>query len=289
MALNFNCISCNINQAIKIANMLNLPRENEEKIIKHILAYLSTADYSKCNPEIMGEIWEIICSFTNNSDPYNQLKRYYNLEILKLYNETISVINASDNKYITALKIAIVGNFIDFAAKHTFSLEVLKQKILDSKNIQLSIDHSMRLYEKLGEAKSLLYLGDNCGEIVLDKIFIEFIKQEFPGIKVFYGVRGKPIVNDVTQEDAQMTGMDKVAQVIENGSGSLGTVIEKTSQDFRKKFYEADVIISKGQGNYESLSTIDRGGIFFLFMAKCDLVAEILNVETMSIVCVEKS
>ena len=289
MALNFNCLSCNINQVIKISNVLNLPRNDEEKILKAVLKYLSTADYSKCNPEIMGEIWKIICNLINNSNPYRLLKNYYNIEIEKMHNEIVSIIEETNDKFLTCLKIAIVGNLIDFAAKHTFKMEDLKQRLTDSKNIQLTVDHSKQLYHKLGNTESLLYLGDNCGEIVLDKIFIKYIKQEFPNIKVFYGVRGKPIVNDVTQEDAQMVDMASVAEVIDNSDGSLGTVIEKTSEKFRKIFYNADIIISKGQGNYESLLSIDRDNIFFLFMAKCEPIAEILNIETMSIVCIENN
>ena len=288
MAFNFNCLGCNINQVIKISNVLNLSRNDEEKIIRDILGYLSIANYSKCNPEIMGEIWEIICSSINNNNPYKSIKNHYNTEMAKMYNEIITIIEKSNDKFFTCLKIAITGNLIDFAAKHVFKIEDLKEKINDSKNIQLAIDHSMRLYQKLKQAESLLYLGDNCGEIVLDKIFMEYIKKEFPGIKIFYGVRGKPIVNDVIREDALMINMNSVAEVIDNSDGSLGTVIKRTSEQFKRIFYTADIIISKGQGNYESLLTIDRGGIFFLFMVKCEPVAETLGVDIMSVICFEK-
>ena len=287
MPLNFNCLSCNINQVIKISDVLNLHRKDEEKIIRDVLKYLSMADYSKCNPEIMGEIWEIICGSINNDNPYNSLKNFYNTEIQKMHNEIVSIIEKSDNKFFACMKIAIVGNLIDFAAKYTFKMEDLKKRINDSKNIQLTIDHSMQLCRKLKQAGSLLYLGDNCGEIVLDKIFLEYIKQEFPEIKIFYGVRGKPIVNDVTHEDASMINMESVAQVIDNSDKSPGTIIEKTSEQFREIFYAADLIISKGQGNYESLLTTDRGGIFFLFMAKCEPIAEKMNVGIMSVICME--
>ena len=235
----------------------------------------------------MGEIWKIICDLTNNNNPYKLLKNYYNNEMEKLHNEIVSIIEKSDNKFLTCLKIAIVGNLIDFAAKHTFSMDDLKNKIIDSKKIQLAVDHSMELYHKLKQAGSLLYLGDNCGEIVLDKIFIEYIKQIFPAIKIFYGVRGESIVNDVTKEDALMVNMNSAAEVIDNSDGSLGTLIEKTSELFKQIFYSADIIIAKGQGNYESLSTINRSGIFFLFMVKCEPISEVLNVETMSVVCME--
>jgi len=153
--------------------------------------------------------------------------------------------------------------------------------------ISLVVDHSESLYQRLKTARSLMYLGDNCGEICLDKLFIKYIKKEFPNIKIYFGVRGQAIVNDVTLEDAQMVAMEEVAEVIENGDSSLGTVIERVSDEFREKFYNADVVIAKGQGNYESLSEIDRNNVFHLFMAKCNPVSNSLGVKTLSIVCVE--
>jgi len=287
--INFNCLSCNVNQAVKIINLFDLPREQGEKMVKAVLEYLSNADYTESNPQIMDGTWRIICSNIGNTDPYKNIKIHYNSEMLKMYNEIVSIINASENKFMTALKAAIVGNLIDFAAKYTFSMEELKQKIADSGNLRPDIDHSKQLYSKLKNAKTLLYIGDNCGEIVLDKVFIEFIKKEFPNITVFYGVRGNPVLNDITLEDARMVEMEKTATVIENGDSSLGTVLSRVSGKFNKIFYEADVVISKGQGNYESLQAAGRGGIFFLFMAKCDLVAEILGVKIKSILCMENS
>ena len=286
--IKFDCIGCNIDQVNKIIKLLDLPREQGEKIVRAVLGYLSSADYTKSNPQIMGVTWGIICGFIGNEDPYKNIKIHYNSEMLKMYNEIIDIIEASENKFITALKIAITGNLIDFAANYSFSMEELKQKISGGKNLQLDIDQSNELYNKLKGARSLLYIGDNCGEIVLDKIFIEIIKNEFPGIDIFYGVRGKPVLNDITMEDARMVEMEKAAKVIENGDGSSGTVLSLVSGEFRKIFNDADVIISKGQANYESLQTAGREGIFFLFMAKCELVAEPLGVNTKSIVCIEQ-
>lgn len=164
---------------------------------------------------------------------------------------------------------------------------MLKKKIVNIEELYLTIDDSKILYERLKSAKSIMYLGDNSGEICLDKLFIKYIKNEFPDINVYFGVRGKRIINDVSLEDAQIVGIHEVANVIENGDGSLGTVIERVSDEFREKFYDADVIIAKGQGNYESLSEIDKKNIFHLFMAKCENVSNSLGIKPMSIVCVE--
>jgi uncharacterized protein with ATP-grasp and redox domains len=221
------------------------------------------------------------------ADPYEKIKRYYNKEILNVADKIRNLIKEADDKFDVALKIAITGNLIDFMASHTFDEKVLMERIGKARELNMPVDHSKRLYEKLKTANTLLYLGDNCGEIVLDKIFIEYIKTAFPGIKVYFAVRGKPIVNDVTVEDAHMVNMQEVAEIISNGDGSLGTVIQNASAEFRTVFYKADVIISKGQGSFESLSEIDRNDIFFLFMAKCNRVAKLLEVANLSIVCAE--
>lgn len=287
MRLDLNCITCNINQAIKVMDLFIIERNKKEKMMKEVLEYLSNVDYSKCNPEVVGGTWNIIIKHIENDNPYSDIKKYYNIEVLKMTDEIDNLIINSTNKFNTALKIAIAGNLIDFAAKHKFDLEMLKKKIMNIQELNLTIDHSEILYERLKTAKNIMYLGDNCGEICLDKLFIKYLKNEFPNIKVYFGVRGKAIVNDVNFDDAQMVGMHEVADIIQNGDGSLGTVMEKVSDKFRESFYAADVVIAKGQGNYESLSEIDRDNIFHLFMAKCEPVSSSLGVKIMSIVCVE--
>lgn len=287
MRLDLNCISCNINQAIRVMDLFAVERSKREELMREVLEYLSNTDYSKCNPEVIGGTWDIILKYIKNDAPYADVKKYYNTEVLKMSESIDSLINNSDDKFNTALKIAIAGNLIDFAAKHKFDLEMLKKEIMNIDEIKLAIDHSKNLYECLRTARSVMYLGDNCGEICLDKLFIKYIKSEFPNVKVYFGVRGKAIVNDVTLDDAQMVGMQEVADIIENGDGSLGTVIERVSDEFKEKFYGADVVIAKGQGNYESLSEIDKNKIFHLFMAKCEPVSSLLGVKTMSIVCIE--
>jgi len=286
LSFSYHCLSCITNSVI---NTINLQTEQSEQIIRDVLKYLSKTDYKKSAPEIAGGVWEIVRKHTGGSDPYREIKNYYNNELLKIYDEISKTINSSKNKFNTALKIAIAGNLIDFAAQYSFSMKTVKRSIIESKNMRLKIDHSKKLYKCLKQAGSLLYLGDNCGEIVLDKLFIELIKKKFPGLHVFYGVRGKPVLNDVTEKDAEMVGMEKTATVIENGDGSVGTVLTRVSRQFREVFTRADVIIAKGQGNYESLASADRENIFFLLMAKCRLVAKAIGVDDMAILCIKNT
>jgi damage-control phosphatase, subfamily I len=285
--LNLNCILCNIKQVLTVTDLVKLNSNSKEVIMRDVLGYLQDTNYKRCNPEVVKGTWDIITKHINNTNPYKEIKSYYNRELINIADNIRNLINESDDKFNVALKMAITANLIDFAASHTFDEKMLLKKINTINEQNMPIDDSKKLYEKLKTAKTLLYLGDNCGEIVIDKIFIEYINVAFPNIKVYFGVRGEPIVNDVTIEDAKMVQMQEAAEVISNGDGSLGTVIEKTSTAFRDVFYKADVIIAKGQGNYESLSEIDRNAVFFLFMAKCDAVASSLNVANLSIVCAE--
>lgn len=287
MKFNLNCILCNLKQVLTVTDLVTVDSDKKEVIMREVLGYLQGANYQRSNPEVIKGTWDIITKHINNKNPYGEIKNYYNREVSNISNKIRDLINQSDDKFTVALKIAITANLIDFVASHTFDEKVLLEKIKTIKEAHMPIDDSQKLYEKLKNAKTLLYLGDNCGEIVIDKIFIEYIKAIFPNIKVYFGVRGEPIVNDVTIEDANMVQMEEVAEVISNGDGSLGTVIEKTSRDFQDVFYKADVIIAKGQGNYESLSESQRNHIFFLFMAKCDAVASSLNVSNLSILCAE--
>ena len=194
-------------------------------------------------------------------------------------------INKSNNPLQTALKLSIAGNLIDFAAKHTFNETDLFDMIEHIDHINLSLDYSKDLFRQLKKAKSLLYLGDNCGEIVIDKCLIKILKRYYPHLTITYGVRGIPIVNDVTIKDAREVKMNEIAQIISNGDGSLGTVIERTSRDFQTCFSSSDVVIAKGQGNYEGLRHVNKENMYFLFMAKCDVIASSVGVSKMGIVC----
>lgn len=219
---------------------------------------------------------------------FRQIKSYYNQLVLSMSDLIDELIRKSSDRLVCGLKLAIAGNLIDFAAKHEFDENSLKEMIENISGTRLAIDHSAQLFGTLKNSRTLLYLGDNCGEIVLDKHFILLLKEYYPNLQVFYGVRGKPIVNDVTAWDALEVCMEEAATVISSGDGSLGTVLHRTSTEFQKIFRTADVVICKGQGNYEGLADCCRDNIFFMFMAKCSLVAAPLGVDKMSIVCMKK-
>lgn len=231
----------------------------------------------------MGEIWGIILRDIDVCDPYFEIKRKYNQLVLDMENDLIHYIDRFDNRLEMVLKLAVIGNQIDFASKENVCFD---QKTLYTQSRQkLIINDSEELFGKLKTAKSLLYIGDNCGEIVLDKIFIEMIQEKYPALHVFFAVRGTNIINDVTVSDCKMVGLDQYATVIENGSEDLGTVLSHTSEKFKKIYDDADVIISKGQGNFESLYKASEKQIFYLFKVKCERIANIIKVPVGSFIC----
>lgn len=281
-----DCFNCDIKQMLKISVFLSLEKDVEEMLIKKTNTYLKHCDMTKSNPEIMADIWQIVGKVLNNVNPYQEIKSYYNQFLLSLIPDFKVYIN---NDLYTALKMTIAANLIDFSSKDKISKEQIENLLLNAKDLNLIIDDSKDLFNTLNKSHNLLYLGDNCGEIVLDKLFISMIKEKYPQLEVYYGVRGKPIVNDVTLEDALEVKMQEVAHIISNGDGSLGTVLAKTSNEFKKLFNEVDAVICKGQGNYEGLIDCQKSNLYFLFMSKCKLIANMTHTNISDIICMKKT
>jgi uncharacterized protein with ATP-grasp and redox domains len=210
--------------------------------------------------------------YTNNPDPYKEAKKQSNDLVLKMYPELRTQILLSDNPFDTALRLAIAGNIIDFAISSSYDLHATINNVLQS---DFAINHSQELKKALSDARTVLYLGDNAGEIVLDKLLIENIMHP----NLYFAVRGAPVLNDATTEDAEYVGMDIVADVVPNGYDAPSTIVEKCSEQFREVFDMADVIISKGQGNLEGLLGTKNKDIYFLLMVKCNVIADALNVK----------
>ena len=285
MQLNLNCLLCNLKQVLTVSSVVGADEKTTELIMREVMGYLKEADYARSNPEVIQGTWEIITKHLQDTDPYREIRSSYNAELLGMAPAVRSMIQEAGDSFDAALKLAITANLIDFAASHSFDQKMVLEKLGCAREQTLAVDESPKLKEALGGARTLLYLGDNCGEIVIDKLFLEELRREFPQLTMYFGVRGTPIVNDVTFEDALQVGMSEVARVISNGDGCLGTVLHRTSAEFQEAFKEADVIIAKGQGNYESLSETAHKNLFFLFMAKCEAVAQAAGVKNMSIIC----
>lgn len=281
------CKKCNLKQVYNLAKILNLDPDTTNYLIGYTNTYLKNDFQDKTNPEVMGNLYQDILSLIGYDDPYEPIKSQYNQLLMKQESLIKEIIATADDKFKTALKIAITGNLIDFSARHQFDQNLLQEKINSILNSSLALDHSDSLKSRLESAKTLLYLGDNCGEIVLDKIFISQIQTIFPKLDITFAVRGRPVVNDATMTDVKEVKMDSVCKCIANGDGSLGTVLSRVDDNFTAIFNSADVIIAKGQGNLESLIHEMRENIYFMFMVKCELIGEPLDLNLYDIVCLE--
>jgi len=197
-------------------------------------------------------------------------------------------IDRADKPFEEAVKYSIIGNIIDFNPIHELTYEMIEERFTKLKGETLAINDSEKLVNDIKNANTLMYLGDNCGEICLDKILVKKIKELNPDCRIYFATRGLPVVNDSVEEDAYLIGMDEYATIISNGDYSLGTVLTRTSEEFNRLFEKADVIIAKGQANYECLSTVDKN-TYFLLMTKCDVIADDIGCPQMKMILMQES
>lgn len=278
MKINEKCLPCLINQVIKVANITNC--SNRDDLYHQVFEKLSKIDFNKSNPEIIGMIFELVKKHLNNEDPYLEIRRYYNNLFLQNYDNFDKKIDS----FKTAIKYAIIGNIIDFSPINNQEIMKIDDWFDNIDNLSLAIDHVDQLINDIKNAKTILYLGDNCGEICLDKLLLKRIKQLNPTLKIYFGVRGEPVVNDSIEADGYEVGIDEYASIISNGDNSLGTVLSRTSAEFNRIYKNCDFVIAKGQANFESLSEEDKK-IYFLLMVKCGVIAKYINVHEKSLVC----
>ena len=226
-------------------------------------------------PESGRLIYHKVSEITGNLDPYREIKSESTKKALSLYPSLKSQVEKSSDRLLTAIRIAIAGNVIDFGPNRSFDI---KQEIEETLKRDFAVCDYDRFRDCLDEALEILYIGDNAGECVFDRILIEEMKKP-----VIYAVRDVPIINDATYEDAVQAGIDKVATILSSGTDAPGTILKTCSAEFIKTYDHSKFIISKGQGNYEALSD-EICPIFFLLKVKCHVIAEDIGVDEGDIV-----
>jgi len=267
MKTTYDCIPCFIRQALDAARLTTSDENIHEQVLRGVLSAASKMNLDQ-SPPVMGQyIHKLIRELSGIDDPYKKIKDKFNSFALELYPDLKQRIQSSPNPMDTAIRMAIAGNIIDFGVNAEIDRSIIFDTIEEAMSVQL-FGNIERLCDSIDSAKNILYLGDNCGEIVFDRLLIE----QLPVDKVTFVVRGGPIINDAIMADARETGMTELVNVIDNGSNIPGTVLEKCSKEFRECFAHADLIIAKGQGNYESLSSCEKN-IFFLLKAKCPVIS----------------
>ena len=278
--LNSQCIICLLDKYLK-----NIPDSIDEKTkiqyMQKVLSIISEADKSMSAPELTEKILTVQKELLGSITDYSAIKSHFNSLVMSIEGEIEDKINASTDKFKTALLYAMSGNFIDFGAMESVDESRLFETLDNAENIEISKTEVENLRQEIINAKNLVYLTDNCGEIVLDKLFIKIIKDLNPKIRVDVIVRGQAVLNDCTIEDAMEIDMYSVADVISNGTAIAGTCLNRISIEAKNLIDTADIIISKGQGNFETLHHCGKN-IYYLFLCKCKMFAERFDVKRFS-------
>lgn len=276
MLTSINCLPCFVKHCCDITKRATDDPAVIEKIMRGVLSELAKQDLAQSPPEIVQKLHKIVKETTGINDFFSAEKSYFNKMMLDLEPALDAEIRASSDPLLAAVKFAIAGNVIDFGVYHTLS----DQQVLDALHEAVAHEFTTeydRFRDDLLKAKTIFYIADNAGEIVLDKLLIRQIIDLKGADGITLAVRGYPTLNDVTREDADLVGLTEMVQIVDNGFDAPGTVLHQAGKEYREKFDSADMIIAKGQGNFETLSA-EAGNIYFLLKAKCPAIADNIGV-----------
>lgn len=272
MKIKHECMPCLVRQSVEVAHMTTNDIEIQSQIIKNAAKIVSQATFDETSVYLAMMIHKHAKKLTANDDPYKELKKEYNaiasdlIEELKLE----EVIKKSEFPFEKACRLSIAGNIIDFGLGMSLDKSIVNKSLEESLTSEIVGVNIKDFYDKLMASKRIMIITDNAGEIVFDKLLVKELELD----NITYVVKGGPIVNDATMEDAIEVGMTELVRVIDNGVEAQGTILELCSKEFLDEFNSADIIISKGQANYETLSHLDDPRIYFLLRAKCQSVAD---------------
>ena len=270
-----DCIPCFFNQALRAGRIATNDEEKIKRILDEIGMMLKDIPLESTPPETGRLIYEKVREITGNHDPYREIKIEITQKALSLYPSLKEKIEQSDDTLLSAIRIAVAGNVIDFGVNRNFDIE---REIHEVCKKDFAIYDYKEFRECLDTTDEILFIGDNAGESVFDRILIEELKKP-----VIYVVRGEPVINDVTYDDALLAGIDQVATIISSGTNAPGAIPTTCSDEFKRIYHDAKCVISKGQGNYEGLSD-EKKPIFFMLKAKCDVIANDIGVNEGDIV-----
>jgi len=272
MNLTPECIPCFLRQAVAVSRLVGADGAKQERVVKRILALLSEVPFDQTPPQVATVIHSAIREELGMADPYREAKERSNILALGLCPQLRELITGSSDPFATAVRLAIAGNIIDFGQGCGVDGAKVRAAIAWALEQPLPPDVLEPFRSAVGQAESILYLGDNAGEVVFDRLLIELL----PRGKVTFAVRGGPILNDATTVDAEVAGIHELAAIVDNGSNAPGTILLWCSPRFQERFHRADLIIAKGQGNYETLSAVNAP-IHFLLEVKCPVIANHLG------------
>jgi uncharacterized protein with ATP-grasp and redox domains len=267
MKTSLDCIPCFVRQALDAARLVSTDTTVHERILREVLRWTGEIDMDQPAPVMGQRIHRQLRKIVGMDDPYRDVKDHQNRMALALLPELKIEIEAATDPLIMALRLAIAGNVIDMGVNDKVTESVVRESVIQAIT-EPFVGEQNAFREAVAEAQRILYLTDNAGEIAFDRLLIE----QLGPARVTVVVRGAPVINDATMVDARVVGLHEIVEVIDNGSDAPGTLLDDCSQEFKRRFTEADLILAKGQGNYETLSD-DPRNIFLLFKAKCPVIA----------------
>ena len=282
MNIKEECIGCIIAQSERVCGAIDADELLTQQIVNHVKTALSSPDFTLSPPVIAAPLYEHMAFLSNKTDLYDAQKAHATSQAYAYIPYLQETINSSTDAFMAILKTAVVGNVIDLAAEVSFDLHHAIHTVFDT---PFTHDDSKQLYERLSCAQTLLYIGDNVGEHLFDRLAIEHLKQLFPQLHISYMVRGNFIINDVTIKEAQEANMQTVCTIVDSGVPTPGFVYDLATPEAQKLFDSADIVIAKGMGNYECMTPEKRENICFLLKIKCSVVSRSLGHDIGSIIC----
>ncbi len=269
------CYPCALRQALNLARHHGANNDEQMQLMHDAMMVLVDAELTPQQPRLASNMHDLLRQRFPGTDPYRALKDQSTTKALALYPRLKEIVSQSADPCDTAVRLAIAGNIIDYGPADAYDLEASVDRVLHQ---ALAIDHIARLQDALGRASWVLFLGDNAGETVFDRVLVEEMT-----LPVTYVVKGSPVINDATREDAVAAGLEPLVRLVDNGTDVAGTVLPRCSDEFLSLFRSAEVIVAKGMGNYETLST-EGPRLFFLLQSKCEPVSRDLGVPVGSLV-----
>jgi damage-control phosphatase, subfamily I len=270
-----DCYPCFLRQALHAARLAGAYDDQQKAILDQVLDVLQRSELSSSPPEIGNEVHRLVRWRVATADPYRLAKEASTRQALALYPQLRKRVQEADDGRDVAVRLSIAGNIIDMGPEQQYDLWDVIERVLAQ---PFALDDRKAFWEALAAADQVLYLADNAGETVFDRLLIEVLD-----VPVVYAVKGGPVLNDATVEDALAAGLDRVAEVIHTGSDAPGTILDRCSIEFRQLYHKAVMVVAKGQANYETLSEAGPR-VFFMLQAKCPVIAHDAGVPVGSIV-----
>ena len=270
MRLRPDCLPCLYNQTLRLAKVAGCNEECSVEVLHEGAKFLASLALDRTPPEAAAELYPMLSRIIGTDDPYEEQKLRSIQKAKELLPWVEQKLKESEDPLKAALRAAVAGNVIDFATQVSFDLEEEVKAIFEAR---FAIDEMEGFIQRSQKSKDLVIIGDNAGEHLFDKLMIEVFHRYFPNLRIYYFVRGRPIINDVTMKEAKMVGMDEVCEVVDSGVDTPGFLMERANERARRIYKEADLILAKGMGNFECMESYEDARLFFLFKVKCSVVA----------------